>query len=243
MIDCLTCEEGYEIVPVHDDCTGFCVASGASVDYFKGLGFGDLATSTCTAVLDCYDDEERTAIESLPTDGTNDFLPGEGGDGSYSYSYGIVDFCTDDTGFLDCIGAALLSGEVTGDEVDAAFDAISGFEDDGWSADTCAEFQQEPNLAEQCGSWTLGQCDAEYKAWVGCIFTTTFARGGLDCPIDCDAVIGTPSRPSTMPPTENGATMPPTEQPATRPPTGNDSDGALGLTTTLAAAAVVAAAF
>ena len=107
-------------------------------------------------------------MESLPTDGTNDFLPGEGGDGSYSYSYsyGIVDFCTDDTGFLDCIGAALLSGEVTGDEVDAAFDAISGFEDDGWSADTCAEFQQEPNLAEQCGSWTLGVCDDEYKEWV-----------------------------------------------------------------------------
>ena len=48
---------------------------------------------------------------------------------------------------------------MTDDEVDAAFDAISGFEDDGWSADTCAEFQQEPNLAEQCGSWTLGQCD------------------------------------------------------------------------------------
>ena len=129
--------------------------------------------------------------------------------------------------------------------MDAAFDAISGFEDDGWSADTCAEFQQEPNLAEQCGSWTLGVCDDEYKAWVGCIFTTTFARGGLDCPIDCDAVIGTPSRPSTMPPTEKGATMPPTEPGgSTRPPTGNDSDGALGLTTTLAAAAaVVAAAF
>ena len=119
--------------------------------------------------------------------------------------------------------------------MDAAFDAISGFEDDGWSADTCAEFQQEPNLAEQCGSWTLGVCDDEYKAWVGCIFTTTFARGGLDCPIDCDAVIGTPSRPSTLPPTEPGG--------STRPPTDNDSDGALGLTTTLAAAAVVAAAF
>ena len=132
-------------------------------------------------------------------------------------SHGIVDFCTDDTGFLDCIGAALLSGEVTGDEVDAAFDAISGFEDDGWSADTCAEFQQEPNLAEQCGSWTLGQCDDEYKAWVGCIFTTTFARGGLDCEVDCDAV-----------------------------PSGDkdkDSDGALGLTTTLAAAVAVAVAF
>ena len=146
--------------------------------------------------------------------GTNDFLPGEGGGSySYSYSYGIVDFCTDDTGFLDCIGAALLSGEVTGDEVDAAFDAISGFEDDGWSADTCAEFQQEPNLAEQCGSWTLGVCDDEYKAWVGCIFTTTFARGGLDCQVDCDAVIGTPSRPSTLPPTEPGS--------PTRPPTDN----------------------
>ena len=97
-------------------------------------------------------------------------------------------------------------------------------------------------LAEQCGSWTLGQCDVEYKAWVGCIFTTTFARGGLDCPIDCDAVIGTPSRPSTMPPTEKGATMPPTEQPDGGGKD-NDSDGARGLTVGLAAAVAVAAAF
>jgi hypothetical protein len=45
-----------------------------------------------------------------------------------------------------------------------------------------------------------------------------------------------PSRPSTQPPTEPGS--------PTRPPTDNDSDGALGLTTTLTAAAVaVAAAF
>ena len=102
--------------------------------------------------------------------------------------------------------------------------------------------QQEPNLAEQCGSWTLGVCDDEYKAWVGCIFTTTFARGGLDCPIDCDAVIGTPSRPSTMPPTEKGATMPPTEQPDGGGKD-NDSDGARGLTVGLAAAVAVAAAF
>ena len=72
---------------------------------------------------------------------------------------------------------------------------------------------------------------AEFKAWIGCIFTTTLAQGGFDCQVDCDAVIGTPSRPSTLPPT-----MP------TRPPTDNDSDGALGLTTTLAAAVAVAAA-
>ena len=72
-----------------------------------------------------------------------------------------------------------------------------GDEDDDWTADTCEEFQQEPNLAEQCGSWTLGQCDVEYKAWVGCIFNTVFAQNGVDCTIDCDAVIGTPSRPST----------------------------------------------
>ena len=117
MIDCLTCEEGYEIVPVHDDCTGFCVKSGASVDYFKSLGFGDLATSTCTAYLDCYEDEERTAIESLPTDGTNDFLPGEGaGSYSYSYSYDVSLACAEEVGFIDCIGAAVLSGEVTQDE-------------------------------------------------------------------------------------------------------------------------------
>ena len=70
----------------------------------------------------------------------------------------------------------------------------------------------------------------------GEMLTTSLAQNqpdfnSVDCPIDCDAVIGTPSRPSTLPPTE-------------RPPTDNDSDGALGLTAGLAAAAVaVAAAF
>ena len=140
-----------------------------------------------------------------------------------------------ETGFYDCVIAAVLSGEVTQDEAEAAFDAISGVEDGDWS--TCAEFLQDPGLAAQCGSWTLGVCDDEYKAWTGCLFTTSFAQNGLDCQVDCDAVIGTPSRPSTTPPTEPGG--------STRPPTADkDSDGALGLTTTLAAAAVaVAAAF
>ena len=59
--------------------------------------------------------------------------------------------------------------------------------------------------------------------------------------VDCDAVIGTPSRPSTMPPTEKGATMPPTEQPDGGGKD-NDSDGALGLTMTLAATAIAAVA-
>ena len=172
--------------------------------------------------------------ESLPTDGTNDFLPVDD-DGSYSYSYsyddddGLGEACADETGFYNCVTAAVFSGEVTQDEAEAAFDAISGVEDGDWS--TCAEFLQDPGLAAQCGSWTLGVCDDEYKAWTGCLFTTSFAQNGLDCQVDCDAVIGTPSRPSTLPPTE-------------RPPTDNDSDGALGLTTTLAATAVaVAAAF
>ena len=34
------------------------------------------------------------------------------------------------------------------------------------SAAFVKEFQQDPKFAEQCGSWTLGQCDAEYKEWV-----------------------------------------------------------------------------
>ena len=178
--------------------------------------------------------------ESLPTDGTNDFLPVDD-DGSYSYSYsyddddGLGEACADETGFYNCVTAAVFSGEVTQDEAEAAFDAISGVEDGDWS--TCAEFLQDPGLAAQCGSWTLGVCDDEYKAWTGCLFTTSFAQNGLDCQVDCDAVIGTPSRPSTTPPTEPGG--------STRPPTADkDSDGALGLTTTLTAAAVaVAAAF
>ena len=170
-------------------------------------------------------------MEALPRDGTNDFFVDDDGSYSYSYSYDVGDACDDETGFYDCVIAAVLSGEVTQDEAEAAFDAISGVEDGDWS--TCAEFLQDPGLAAQCGSWTLGVCDDEYKAWTGCLFTTSFAQNGLDCQVDCDAVIGTPSRPSTLPPT-----MP------TRPPTDNDSDGALGLTTTLTAAAVaVAAAF
>ena len=151
-------------------------------------------------------------MEALPRDGTNDqFADDDDDDDQFVDDDGIVDLCTDETGFYDCLDAALFFGEVTDDEVDAAFDAISGFEDEV-DADTCAEFLQEPGLAAQCGSWTLGQCDDEYKAWVGCI-VTFFTQGGLDCQVDCDAV-----------------------------PSG--SDGALGLTTTLAAtAAAVAAAF
>ena len=230
---CLTCEDGYEVVPIYSDCTGLCFKSGDSVEYFKNLGFGDLATSACIANLNCYEGDDLAAMEALPRDGTNDqFADDDDDDDQFVDVDGIVDLCTDETGFFDCLDAVLFSGEVTDDEVDAAFDAISGFEDEV-DADTCAEFLQEPGLAAQCGSWTLGVCDDEYKAWTGCLFTTSFAQNGLDCQVDCDAVIGTPSRPSTLPPT-----MP------TRPPTDNDSDGALGLTTTLAATAVaVAVAF
>ena len=229
MDDCLTCEDGYEIGPLYSDCTGLCIKS-EEIEYFKALGFGDLATSACTAILDCYEGDDLAAMEALPRDGTNDQFVDDDGSYSYSYSYDVGDACDDETGFYDCVTAAVLSGAVTQDEAEAAFDAISGVEDGDWS--TCAEFLQDPGLAAQCGSWTLGVCDDEYKAWTGCLFTTSFAQNGLDCQVDCDAVIGTPSRPSTLPPT-----MP------TRPPTGNDSDGALGLTTTLAAAVAVAAAF
>ena len=228
MDSCLTCEDGYEIGPLYSDCTGLCIKS-EEIEYFKGLGFGDLATSACTAILDCYEGDDLAAMEALPRDGTNDQFVDDDGSYSYSYSYDVGDACDDETGFYDCVIAAVLSGGVTQDEAEAAFDAINGVEDGDWS--TCAEFLQDPGLAAQCGSWTLGVCDDEYKAWTGCLFTTSFAQNGLDCQVDCDAVIGTPSRPSTLPPTE-------------RPPTDNDSDGALGLTTTLAATAVaVAAAF
>jgi len=165
MDDCLTCEDGYEILPIYSDCTGLCIKSGDSVAYFTSLGFGDLATSACIANLNCYEGDDLAAMEALPRNGTNDLFADDGSY-SYSYSYDVSLACAEEVGFIDCIGAAVLSGEVTQDEVDAAFDAVSGFEDDDWTADTCAEFQQEPNLAEQCGSWTLGQCDVEYKAWV-----------------------------------------------------------------------------
>ena len=86
-------------------------------------------------------------MEALPRDGTNDqFADDDDDDDQFVDDDGIVDLCTDETGFYDCLDAALFFGEVTDDEVDAAFDAISGFEDDGWSADTCAEFQ--PNVAD-----------------------------------------------------------------------------------------------
>ena len=66
-----------------DDCTGICVKSGRSVRSFKGMGFADLATSACTAFLDCYGGDDRKAIKVLPTDGTNSFP----WDVSYSYLY------------------------------------------------------------------------------------------------------------------------------------------------------------
>ena len=61
--DCLTCEEGFEIVPLFEDCTGLCVKSGRSVRTFKQIGFADLATSACTAYLDCYGGDDRKAVK------------------------------------------------------------------------------------------------------------------------------------------------------------------------------------
>ena len=53
------------------------------------------------------------------------------------------------------------------DEMETAVDGVTGnVDDDVWTTDTCEEFQQWPKFAEKCGSWTLGQCDAEYKEWV-----------------------------------------------------------------------------
>ena len=78
--------------------------------------------------------------------------------------------CAEEVGFNDCLDNAVLAGEVTQDEVEAAHDAVaSGFEeDDDWdpTADTCEEYQKWPKFAELCGSWTLGVCDDEYKEWV-----------------------------------------------------------------------------
>ena len=68
MWDCLTCEEGFEIVPMFDDCTGLCVKSGRSVRTFKQMGFADLATSACTAYLDCYGGDDRKGVKVLPAD-------------------------------------------------------------------------------------------------------------------------------------------------------------------------------
>ena len=131
-----------------------------------------------------------------------------------------------ETGFLDCIGAALLSGEDR-DEVDAAFDAVSGFEDDDWTADTCASSSK--NLTSRSsaarGRWVFATTSTRPGSAASSPRRSRFAQNGVDCPIDCDAVIGTPSRPSTQPPTEPGDRRGPRRT--------NDSDGALGLTTTL----------
>ena len=42
-------------------CTGLCVKSGRSVRTFREMGFADLATSACTAYLDCYGGDDRKA--------------------------------------------------------------------------------------------------------------------------------------------------------------------------------------
>ena len=114
---------------------------------------------------------KASGCPGVPHVGTNDVPPGEGDCSySYSYSYDVLDACGDETGFKDCLDNAVLAGKVTQDEVDAAGDAVSsGFEeDDDWdpTTDTCEDYQKWPLFAEQCGSWTLGQCDAEYKEWV-----------------------------------------------------------------------------
>jgi len=114
---------------------------------------------------------EASGCPSVPHVGTNDSPPGEGdGAYSYSYSYDVSHECAEEVGFNDCLDNAVLAGEVTQDEVEAAHDAVaSGFEeDDDWdpTADTCEEYQKWPKFAELCGSWTLGVCDDEYKEWV-----------------------------------------------------------------------------
>ena len=68
MWDCLTCEEGFEIIPLFEDCTGLCVKSGRSVRTFKEMGFADLATSACTAYVDCYGGDDRKGVKVLPAD-------------------------------------------------------------------------------------------------------------------------------------------------------------------------------
>ena len=68
MWDCLTCEEGFEIIPMFEDCTGLCVKSGRSVRTFRAMGFADLATSACTAYLDCYGGDDRKGVKVLPAD-------------------------------------------------------------------------------------------------------------------------------------------------------------------------------
>ena len=61
---------------------------------------------------------------------------------------------------------------MTQEKIKAAVEAVTNDfndkyeDDDPFTAVTCEEFQQDPKFAEQCGSWTLGQCDAEYKEWV-----------------------------------------------------------------------------
>ena len=50
------------------DCTGLCVKSGRSVRTFREMGFADLATSACTAYLDCYGGDDRKGVKVLPAD-------------------------------------------------------------------------------------------------------------------------------------------------------------------------------
>ena len=108
---CLTCEDGYEVVPIYSDCTGLCFKSGDSVEYFKNLGFGDLATSACIANLNCYEGDDLAAMEALPRDGTNDQFA----DDDYSYSYDVTRACAEEVGFLDCLVNTVFAGEVTQD--------------------------------------------------------------------------------------------------------------------------------
>ena len=116
---------------------------------------------------------KASGCPGVPHVGTNDSLPGEGdGAYSYSYSYDVLDACAEEVGFQDCLVNAVLAGKMTQEKIKAAVEAVTNDfndkyeDDDPFTAVTCEEFQQDPKFAEQCGSWTLGQCDAEYKEWV-----------------------------------------------------------------------------
>ncbi|CAH0365652.1 unnamed protein product [Pelagomonas calceolata] len=132
--DCLTCEEGFEIIPMFPDCTGLCIKTGQSVRTFMEMGFADLSTSACTAYLDCYGGDDRKAIKVLPTDGTNSFPWGGGGSyfyWSYSYSYEFESYSYGDDDFFD---------------------------DDLYANIVCDG--QTPDNYCDCGSGPLGDCEA-----------------------------------------------------------------------------------
>ena len=163
-----------------DDCTGICVKSGRSVRSFKGMGFADLATSACTAYLDCYGGDDRKAVKVHSYADDDDFFDddlyanivcdGQTPDNYCDCGSGPLGDCEANPSFCACEEAQApdCCDGSAGDRADGeAFCEESGFDDEA----SCTAYGE-------CCVWDKSACyyNAEDDDWL------TGSKLHKDCP-------------------------------------------------------------